>query len=159
MGNDFGAWGEWDHDRPLAWDGLDHPNHGGLRRLVSDLNRLHRELPPLHEEDCSPGGFEWIDFHDAEQSVVSFLRRGRDRDDAVACVFNFTPVPRHGYRVGLPSGGTWREILNTDGTPYWGSGTGNGGAVEAGPHPWNGRPFSASLTLPPLGALYLRQGR
>jgi 1,4-alpha-glucan branching enzyme len=157
MGGEIGQWGEWNHDRGLDWGLLQWDTHRGLQSLVRDLNRMHRAMPPLHEVDFSHEGFEWIDFRDVDQSIVSFLRRGRDGSDVVACVFNFTPVVREDYRIGLPAGGEWSELLNTDAACYGGSGVGNLGGFSAEETPWNGRPFSARLTLPPLGALFLRR--
>jgi 1,4-alpha-glucan branching enzyme len=159
MGGEIGQWGEWDHDRGLSWELLAWEAHRGIQALVRDLNGLHGSIPALHEVDFSPEGFEWIAFGDVDNSVAAFLRRGRSPDDVVACVFNFTPVVRDGYRVGLPFAGPWEERLNTDARCYGGSGVGNLGLVEAECVPWNGRPFSARLTLPPLGALFLRPKR
>ncbi|MBI2900596.1 MAG: 1,4-alpha-glucan branching protein GlgB [Planctomycetes bacterium] len=153
MGGEFGQWREWDHDGSLDWHLAEFPPHAGMMKWVADLNRCHREVPALHELDCAPEGFEWIDCHDADQSVVSLLRRGRT-GPPVLVVCNFTPVVRQDYRVGVPAGGTWREILNSDAGVYGGSGVGNGGRVDAEPHPAHGRPFSLRLTLPPLAALY-----
>jgi 1,4-alpha-glucan branching enzyme len=159
MGGEFGQWQEWDHDRGLSWDLLAWEPHRGMQSLVRDLNGLHRSIPAFHEVDFSHEGFEWIDFSDVDNSVASFLRRGRSPGDAVVCIFNFTPVVRADYRVGLPECGDWEELLNTDGACYGGSGVGNGGAVRCEPLPWNGRPCSVRLTLPPLGALFLRPVR
>jgi len=155
MGGEFGQWEEWDHDRPLSWDLLRWDTHQGVRRFVRDLNLLYREIPALHEVDFRPEGFEWIDFRDVDNSVVAFLRRGKHPDDAVVCVFNFTPVPREKYRVGVPWAGRYREALNSDAAAYGGGNAGNGGAVEAEDAPWMGHAHSVSLTLPPLGALFL----
>ncbi len=159
MGGEFGQWEEWNHDRSLQWDLLQWDTHRGLQRFVRDLNRLYRDIPSLHEVDFRPEGFEWIDFRDVDNSVVSFLRRGKDPGDAVVCVFNFTPVPREAYRLGVPFGGSYREVLNSDAGAYGGGNTGNGGSVVSEERPWMGRPHSVSLTLPPLGALYLRPER
>jgi 1,4-alpha-glucan branching enzyme len=155
MGEEFAQWEEWNHDRPLSWELLRWDTHQGVQRFVRDLNRLYREVPPLHEVDFRPEGFEWIDFRDVDNSVVSFLRRGKDPDDAVVCVFNFTPAPREKYRVGVPWSGRYREALNSDAAAYGGSNAGNGGSIAAESVPWMGRPHSVSLTLPPLGALFL----
>jgi 1,4-alpha-glucan branching enzyme len=156
MGNEFGQSGEWSHDRSLDWHLLDMgPYHRGLQRLVADLNRLYRAEPSLHQQDCEPEGFAWIDCADTEQSVVAFARFARDRSRLTLCVCNFTPVPRHGYRVGVPTSGFYREILNSDSGLYGGSDAGNGGGVYATPVPWHGQPHSVLLTLPPLGALWL----
>jgi 1,4-alpha-glucan branching enzyme len=155
MGGEFGQWEEWDHDRSLQWELLQWDTHRGVQRFVRDLNRLYRETPALHEGDFRPEGFEWIDFRDVDNSVVSFLRRGKDPEDCIVCVFNFTPVPREAYRLGVPYPGRYLEVLNSDAAPYGGSNTGNGGSVQAERMPWMGRPFSVSLSIPPLGALYL----
>ena len=126
-----------------------------MERWVSDLNHLYRSEPSLYEGDCHPGGFEWIDASDTASSVMSFLRRADD-GTSVLVVCNFTPVPRFDYRVGVPHGGYWRELLNSDATVYWGSGQGNAGGATADPESWNGRPYSVKLVLPPLGVLFLK---
>jgi 1,4-alpha-glucan branching enzyme len=159
MGGEFGQWEEWNHDGSLQWDLLRWETHQGVQRFVRELNRLHRETPSLHEFDFRPEGFEWIDFRDVENSVVSFLRRGKEKDDGIVCVFNFTPVVREGYRLGVPFPGRYREVLNSDAAAFGGSGSGNFGSVTAEDRPWMNRPHSVSLTLPPLGALYLRPER
>ncbi|QDG54695.1 1,4-alpha-glucan branching protein GlgB [Persicimonas caeni] len=156
MGGEFGQRAEWNHDRSLDWHLLEHDSHEGVRRLVRDLNHAYRDEPALHRHDFEPNGFQWIDTHDTEQSVLSFLRWGDDPEDVVACVFNFTPVPRQNYRIGVPFKGTWSERINTDAQQYWGSGVGNWGEVEAAPIAYHGHAHSLMLTLPPLGALYLR---
>ena len=153
MGGEFGQWSEWSHDAGLAWDLLQYPSHRGILRWVTDLNRLYRREPALHERDADPGGFEWVDFSDVEKSVVSYLRRGRSADDVVLVACNCTPVPRYGYRIGVPFGGFWNEVLNSDAVEYGGSGVGNLGGVEAERVPAHGRPWSLPLTLPPLGAV------
>ena len=122
-----------------------------MQALVRDLNRIYRERPALWENDFEPAGFYWLEPNDAENSVVAFARTSKDLRDIVACVLNMTPAPRPGYRVGLPRAGRWVEAINTDSTYYGGSDTGNFGGVEAEPIPWGGQPFSAQLTLPPLG--------
>jgi 1,4-alpha-glucan branching enzyme len=159
MGGEFGQWEEWKHDHSLQWDLLQWDTHQGVRSFVRELNRIYRETPSLHEVDFRPEGFEWIDFRDVDNSIVSFLRRGKDPADATVCAFNFTPVGRAGYRLGVPFPGRYREALNSDAAPFGGSGTGNFGAVTAEDRPWMGRPYSVSLTLPPLGALFLRPER
>lgn len=123
---------------------------------MENLNRLYRSEPALHELDCDPGGFEWIDGSDVEGCVISFLRKGKSPDDIVLVVCNFTPVPRYNYRVGAPQGGFWREVLNSDAQEYGGSGQGNFGGVEAAPVPFHGRFYSLNLTLPPLGVLFFK---
>jgi 1,4-alpha-glucan branching enzyme len=153
MGGEFGQQAEWNHDAELDWAALDDPLHGGVRRLVADLNRVYRDVPALHQCDCEPRGFEWIDFHDREQSVIAFVRRGQRDDAIVIAACNFTPVPRFGYRLGVPAGGRWRELLNTDAGWYGGSDVGNQGGVDAVAAPWHNRPFSIAVTLPPLGCV------
>ncbi|MFO1056491.1 MAG: 1,4-alpha-glucan branching protein GlgB [Dongiaceae bacterium] len=155
MGGEFGQWAEWDHDRSLDWHLLGEAPHAGLQRLVRDLNRAYREIPALHQRDCEPGGFEWIDINDRDQSVLSWLRRGRDARDLAIVVCNFTPVPRYGYRLGVPAPGFYRERLNTDARIYGGGDVGNGGGVVAEAAPAHGRPCAVTLTLPPLATLIL----
>jgi 1,4-alpha-glucan branching enzyme len=154
MGGEIGQWGEWNHDTSLDWHLLERPRHAGLQSWVRDLNRLYREQPALHELDFEPQGFEWIDCHDADHSVVSFERKGRKKGDVVVAAFNFTPVPRHGYLVGVDRGGDWREIANSDASEYGGSGVGNQGRSVALEVPVHGRSHSLALTLPPLGAVF-----
>jgi 1,4-alpha-glucan branching enzyme len=155
MGGEFAQLAEWNHDRSLDWHLLAEAPHAGVQQLVRDLNRLYRALPALHQLDCESSGFEWIDWHDHDQSVLSFLRRGRDPDQLVVAVSNFTPVPRHFYRVGVPRAGFWRERLNSDSRLYGGSDLGNAGGVAAEALPSHGRPCSLALTLPPLATIYL----
>lgn len=155
MGAELGQPWEWNHEAALAWELLDDPLHRGVQRWVEDLNRLYRQEPALHELDCDPTGFEWIDANDSEQSVLSFLRKDR-AGRVVAVVCNFTPVPREGYRVGVPWPGRWAEVLNSDAREYGGSGWGNLGGVRTEPVPHHGRPYSLRLVLPPLAAVFLR---
>jgi 1,4-alpha-glucan branching enzyme len=154
MGGEFGQAREWNHDASLDWHLLDDPRHEGLRRLVRDLNRLYRAEPALYRRDHDPGGFEWVDCRDVEQSTLSFLRHGSDADVLVVC--NFTPVPRPNFRVGVPRAGHWRELLNSDAKEYGGAGFGNLGGVESVPIPMHGHGDSVSLTLPPLGVVLLK---
>ncbi|HVE11749.1 MAG TPA: 1,4-alpha-glucan branching protein GlgB [Elusimicrobiota bacterium] len=154
MGGEFGQRDEWSHEKSLDWHLLEYAPHQGISRLVRDLNALYRRVPALHELDCEPAGFEWVDASDAGASVLAFLRKGSGAP--VLAAFNFTPVPRQGYRLGVPSGGAWRELLNTDAADYGGSGVGNLGRVRADAEAWHGRPFSVALNLPPLGAVFLR---
>ncbi|MBI4270962.1 MAG: 1,4-alpha-glucan branching protein GlgB [Candidatus Rokubacteria bacterium] len=159
MGGEFGQTREWHHDRSLDWHLLDAgPYHRGLQRLVRDLNHLYRSERALHEVDFEPAGFEWVDCNDWQSSALAFLRRARDPHDVALIVCNFTPVTRHGYRVGVPAPGVWRERLNTDAAAYGGGGTGNAGGVWTEPVPWHGQPHSVVLTLPPLGALFFTPG-
>ncbi|OUC06173.1 1,4-alpha-glucan branching protein, partial [Litorilinea aerophila] len=156
MGGEFGQWAEWSEAKSLDWHLLEHPPHQQLQRFVADLNHLYRAEPALHQVDFSWEGFDWIDFNDAEHSVISFVRRARDPQDLVVVVCNFTPVPRHDYRVGLPMLGTYREILNSDWTQYGGSGVGNPEPIVAEAMPWQRCNYSALLNLPPLGVIYLK---
>jgi len=157
MGCELGQSAAWNHDADLDWLCLDRgPFHRGVQALVRDLNRSYRALPALWERDFEPAGFEWMDCSDRAQSVVSFVRYARDPDDCLLCVLNFTPVPRRGYRVGVPRAGNYREMLNTDRDIYAGSNLDNGGGVASEAVPWHGRAHSVSLTLPPLAALWLR---
>lgn len=154
MGGELAQGAEWNHEGQLQWELLQDASHEGVRRLVSDLAGLHRTEPALHELDTAPQGFEWIDASDRAASVLSFLRKGRS-SRPVLFVANFTPVPRHRYRVGVPVGGRWAELLNTDAEVYGGSGQGSYGGVEADEVPMHGRDRSLSLVLPPLAAVLL----
>jgi 1,4-alpha-glucan branching enzyme len=156
MGGEFGQWSEWDVEKSLDWHLLDQPMHGGLRLWVGDLNRILREEKALHELDFDPAGFSWIDANDTENSVLSLIRRGRSSDDILIAIFNFTPVPRTNYQIGVPKAGRWTELLNSDAPLYGGSGQGNLGAVDAMPVSMHGHLHSVTLTLPPLGALFLK---
>jgi 1,4-alpha-glucan branching enzyme len=158
MGDEFAQPSPWNHDRSLDWHLVGEHAHDGIARMVGDLNRVYREVPALHAGDASANGFEWIDGTNANMSIIVFARRGRGDDDVVVVACNFTPVPRHQYRIGVPRGGHWREIFNSDAREYGGSGHGNFGGVEAVPYPWNGRPSSVVVTLPPLGAIILARG-
>ena len=126
-----------------------------MLRWVGDLNRLYQNEPALYEGDCFNDGFEWVDCTDSASSVMSFLRKSRN-GETILVICNFTPVPRSSYRVGVPHGGFWKELLNSDADVYWGSGMGNQGGSMADPHGWHGRPFSLHLTIPPLGALFFK---
>jgi 1,4-alpha-glucan branching enzyme len=154
MGGEFAQRGEWVHDGSLDWDLLGMPAHAGMQHWVRDLNRFYRAEPALYEFDCEPSGFEWIDCGDADSSVLSLMRKGKSTPTLVLVVCNLTPVPRVGYRIGAPRGGFWREVLNSDAHEYGGSGMGNSGGVEAATPGHHGRPFSLSLTLPPLSVLF-----
>jgi 1,4-alpha-glucan branching enzyme len=157
MGCEFGQVSEWSHDRSLDWDVLQYPVHRGLMNWVAQLNHLYRSEPPLHWFDNEARGFEWVDCNDAPLSVVSLLRKGEDGENPVLIACNFTPVPRVGYMVGVPTDGYWKELLNSDAREYGGSGMGNMGGAEALHETTHGRPYSLRLTLPPLGALFLRK--
>jgi 1,4-alpha-glucan branching enzyme len=156
MGSEFGQWDEWDVESSLDWHLLNHLPHAGLSHWVGDLNRILREENALHEIDFDPAGFSWIDASDNEQSVVSLLRRGAAPDDVVMAAFNFTPVPRYDYQIGAPVPGHWRELLNSDAPMYGGSGQGNLGGVDSRPVGRHGHLHSLTLTLPPLGAIFLK---
>ena len=158
MGGEFGQTREWNHDRSLDWHLLDYLPHSTLQRWVEDLNKAYRDIPALHELDFSPDGFEWIDCNDTETSVVSLIRKSRS-DEIVLVALNHTPMPRHNYMLGVPRAGHWREILNSDATIYGGSGQGNMGGVDAFPIPLHGRKWSVTLTLPPLGAVFMLSER
>ena len=153
MGAEFGQEREWNHDIGLDWQLLADPAHDGVRRLVRDLNFLYRNTPALHRLDCDPDGFRWIDVANAAESIISYVRRGRDPHELAVVVCNFTPVPRADYRIGVPRLGRYRERINTDATEYGGSGVGNAGEAHAEPHPAHGHQQSLRITLPPLGAL------
>jgi len=156
MGGEFGQWGEWYHEASLDWNLLEYPAHQGLQRWVRDLNHVYRSEPALYVFDCHPGGFEWIDCHDAESCSLSYFRKSDAGNQGVVVVCNFTPVLRDNYSVGAPYPGYWRELLNSDAPEYGGSGQGNLGGVHTVPVPCHGRPQSFSLTLPPLGMICLR---
>jgi 1,4-alpha-glucan branching enzyme len=155
MGDEFGQGREWNHDASLDWHLLGVDRHAGVRDWVRDLNRFYREEKAMHELDLEPGGFEWVDCNDSENSVLNLLRKGRDGRTLVLAVFNFTPVVRSGYRVGVPRAGFWTERLNSDAPTYGGGGAGNLGGVEASPVPAHGRAHSLALTLPGLSAVFL----
>jgi len=155
MGCEFAQEQEWSHERSLDWHLLEDPQHDGMRRLVSDLNRVYKDERALWDIDFEPSGFAWLEPNDAENNVVSFLRRSENDEQVLVAACNFSPVPRHGYRMGLPRGGRWREAINTDAEVYGGSSVGNFGGVDAENVPWHGQPFSAELQLPPLGVVWL----
>jgi 1,4-alpha-glucan branching enzyme len=155
MGGEIAQGSEWQHDQSLDWLALNDPRHAGMQRWVKDLTWFYRNEPALHELDCDPAGFEWIDCRDAESSVVILLRKNRRQDRFVLVACNFTPVPRLNYRIGAPVGGMWRESLNSDAKDYGGSGIGNMGEVEAAPVPCHGQRFSLPLILPPLATVFL----
>jgi 1,4-alpha-glucan branching enzyme len=156
MGGEIGQWAEWNHEGFLEWPLLQHDRHAGLQRWVKDLNGFYRAEPALYEMDFDPAGFEWIDCDDSQGSTLSLLRKGKSPDDFLLAVLNFTPVPRHNYRVGAPRGGFWNEALNSDAWIYGGSGQGNLGGVEAAPLSMHGRSHMLTLTLPPLAVVFLK---
>jgi 1,4-alpha-glucan branching enzyme len=155
MGSEIGQWREWDHNSGLDWHLLQYERHEGLRRWIEDLNRIYRNEPALGL-DTEPSGFEWIDGSDSDNSVITFLRKGVREEDLMLIACNFTPVPRRDYRVGVPSGGFWEEILNSDGKEYWGGGMGNLGGVQSEALPHHGRPHCVKLVLPPLAVCFFK---
>jgi 1,4-alpha-glucan branching enzyme len=159
MGQEFAQRHEWTEAQSLDWHLLQWDAHRGIQRLIGDLNRLPKMEPALHQVDFEWQGFEWIDANDGENSVLSFLRRGRSPEEYVVVIINATPVVRHGYRVGVPEAGTYHEILNSDAEWYGGSNVGNPGKVEADEVYHLGRPYSLELTLPPLAAIYLKRSK
>ena len=156
MGCEFGQVPEWAHDSSLEWDVTQYPVHRGVQAWMEQLNRFYRSQPAMHVFDNDPAGFEWVDANDNANSTISLLRKSESPQDTVLVVCNFTPVPRTDYRVGVPHGGYWREMLNSDAREYAGSGMGNMGGVQAEEIPDHGRPFSLRLTLPPLAALFFK---
>jgi 1,4-alpha-glucan branching enzyme len=155
MGTEFGQGLEWNSAGVLDWYTLQYPLHRGMQLLVQDLNRLYRNSPTLHTHEFEWHGFEWIDCHDSHQSILSFVRK--TQDDFLVVIVNFTPVPRTEYRIGVPRGGVYREILNSDSHLYGGSNLGNGGEhLVAEETPWMGRPYSIKLTVPPLAGIVLK---
>jgi len=157
MGGELAQAREWNHDSSIDWHlPNENPAHGRMQLLVGELNQLYRNERCMHELDADPAGFTWIDANDTTHSVIAFLRKSGPPEESILCVFNFTPVPRHNYRLGVDREGLWREILNSDAGAFGGSGHGNQGGVEAAPFPSHGRQFSLNLTLPPLGALFFK---
>ncbi|MGV8087504.1 MAG: 1,4-alpha-glucan branching protein GlgB, partial [Methanomicrobiales archaeon] len=156
MGDEFGQRSEWDHQDSLSWQLLESAEHRGIRSWIRDLNRVYREENALHRTDSDPLGFEWVDFGDTRNVAFSFLRKDRESGEFLIAICNFTPIPRQDYRIGLPAGGEWTELLNSDAGHYGGSGIGNLGSVKADPVPFHDRPFSAAFTLPPLAFLLLK---
>jgi 1,4-alpha-glucan branching enzyme len=156
MGGEIGQWKEWDFDSSLNWQLLQYEPHQKLQRYLQELNRLYSAEPAMYEVDFDYGGFEWIDFSDSEASVVSFMRKAKYAEDFLVFVYNFTPVPRGNYRIGVPRKMVYREVMNSDSADYWGSNVGNAGLVMAEGVPVNQWPCSLRLTLPPLGMLVLK---
>ncbi len=156
MGGEFGQWQEWHHDRSLDWHLLNYQRHVEIQGWVRSLNQLYRSELALHEFDFEPHGFEWIDCNDADQSVISFIRKGRLTNDIILVVCNFTSVPRYQYQVGVPRDGFWKELANSDAREFGGSGYGNFGGVNAEHIPWHGRPYSLNLTVPPLSVEFFK---
>jgi len=158
MGGEFGQRREWTHDGEVEWWVTGMPEHGGMQRWIADLNRLYRAEPALYEVDFAHEGFEWVDCSDTESSVVAFLRKPRKGGPVLLVACNFTPLPRPNYVLGVPTGGVWQEVLNSDARDYGGAGWGNLGGAEAAPVGAHGRPYSLTLTLPPLGVVYMKGG-
>jgi 1,4-alpha-glucan branching enzyme len=155
MGCELAQEQEWSHERSLDWHLLEQPEHAGIQALVRDLNRLYRDEPALWQVDSDPSGFWWIEPNDPDRNVVAFARQSRDGQRVVVFAANLSPLPRTGYRLGLPRACRWREALNTDSTFYGGGDVGNLGGVEPEPIPWHNQPVSAEVTLPPLAAIWL----
>ncbi len=156
MGGEFGQWREWAHEESLEWHLLDYAPHRGIQNWIRDLNLLYSKEPALHQIEFSPAGFEWIDCNDSSQNILSFIRKGHSTNDIILVVGNFSPVSHFGYLVGVPRGGFWKEVLNSDSTEYGGGGMGNLGRVEASSVSCHNRPYSLSLTLPPLATLFFK---
>jgi len=156
MGAEWGQWNEWYHETSLDWHLLEQVPHQGVKHWVHDLNMLLRAEPALYELDFEPAGFEWIDFRDYTNSILSFVRKSKKTGEELLVICNFTPVPRGGYRAGVPHAGRWVELLNSDATTYGGSGVGNCGGVETEPVSYHGYDQSISLTLPPLGIVVFK---
>ncbi|HEY7875987.1 MAG TPA: 1,4-alpha-glucan branching protein GlgB [Actinomycetota bacterium] len=155
MGAEIGQEREWDHDSSIDWHLVEDAHHEGVQSLVSDLNRVYRAIPALWQRDFTPEGFQWIDANDADNNVLSFFRSDAVGAKHLVCIANLAPVPRTGWRLGLPGPGEYEEVLNTDATAYGGANVGNMGAVVAEAKPWHGLEHSALITLPPLGAVWL----
>ncbi|TFG42171.1 MAG: 1,4-alpha-glucan branching enzyme, partial [Syntrophobacterales bacterium] len=158
MGGEFGQRREWNHDMSLDWHLLDFPQHAGLQHWVADLNRLYRQEPALHRHEFTPEGFRWIDCNDHLHGTLSLIRFGAEHGEEIIGVFNLTPLPRHNYRVGAPTAGFWKELLNSDARDYGGSGQGSLVGAEANPVPAHGFRHSLNLVLPPPGAVFFKHG-
>jgi len=157
MGQEIGQREEWNHNAGIRWELLEFDPHRKLQTLMRELNRIYRENPALHEIDFNYRGFEWVDFHDWESSIIAFLRRAEDPKDSILVCCNFTPVPRTGYEFGVPEAGFYEEILNTDSELFGGTNLGNGGLVSSRPIPMHNRENSISVTLPPLAVVLFRK--
>jgi 1,4-alpha-glucan branching enzyme len=156
MGDEFGQWNEWNYETELDWVLLEYDSHRQFRDYVKALNQLYLSQPALYEIDFNSDGFRWIDFRDVDNSIISFIRRAKDLDDCLTVVANFTPVPREGYRVGVPGPGFYHELLNSDSGLFGGSNMGNAGGVPAEVVPWQGQPYSILITVPPLGVMFFK---
>src|SRR4029077_18490905 len=158
MGGEFGQPAEWSEQEGLQWHVLSDLRHAGVQQLGKDLNQEYLQRPALWQQDTVPEGFEWIDANDRSGNVLSFLRYGTN-GSVLACVCNFAAMPHRDYRIGLPSSGTWTQVINTDADIYGGSAVGNLGTVQAVDEPWHGRPASAQIGIPPLGVIWLAPGQ
>jgi len=156
MGSEFGQVKEWSHDESLEWHVLKFWQHSGMQRWVKDINKVYKEELSLYEDDNSWDGFEWIDCNDSDNSVLSFLRKSPSTGEVMACVYNFNPVPKHNYKVGVTKRGFWKEILNSDSECYFGSNMGNLGGVNTYDYSTHAKPYTLEITLPPLGAVFLK---
>jgi 1,4-alpha-glucan branching enzyme len=159
MGCEIGQWTEWNYQWEIDWSLLGFDSHRGLQAYVKALNRLYVGQPALHQVDFGWEGFQWVDIHDVDNSIVSFIRRAKDPGDVVLLIANFTPVPREGYRVGVPAPGFYRELLNSDAACFGGSNMGNSGGLPAQPTPWQGQPHSILITVPPLAVVFFKPDR
>jgi 1,4-alpha-glucan branching enzyme len=156
MGAELAQWSEWSHDNSLDWHLLNYQRHTEIQRWVKALNNLYRSEPALYQLDYDPAGFEWIDANNASQSVISFVRKGKSADDVLLVICNFTPMTYFNYRTGVPRGGLWKELLNSDAREYGGSGQDNLVSLSASAIPMHGRPYSLEITLPPLAVVYFK---
>ena len=156
MGGELGQWNEWNFNSSIDWHLLNYESHYKYNRYISDMNRLYKTEKAFHELDFAEGGFEWIDFSDSDRSVISFIRKAKNSDDALIFVFNFTPMVYMNYRVGVPWEGHYDELLNSDSSEYWGSNIGNFGGFQADHYPWQGRGYSMNLNIPPLAMIVLK---
>jgi 1,4-alpha-glucan branching enzyme len=156
MGGELGQWDEWNHDKSIDWHLIQFAPHRCLQKFVVDLNRIYQSEPALYERDFHYGGFEWIDFHDSDNSIISFMRKAKNPDDLLIIVCNFTPLPRPDYRIGVAKNSHYKEILNSDSQIYWGSNMGNAGGVNADKVPWHAKPYSIKITIPPLSIVIFK---
>jgi 1,4-alpha-glucan branching enzyme len=154
MGCELAQVSEWSHDRSIDWHLLDYPEHRGTQDLIRQLNNVYRDTPALYEQDSTDAGFRWIDASDVDQNVLSFMRLSKDGSQKLVCVANLSPMPRYGYRIGVPHGGGWREVLNTDATEFGGSGVGNMGWAVTRDESWHGLPAVIEVTLPPMAVVW-----
>ena len=157
MGQEFGQREEWNHNTGLRWELLEFDPHRKLQAMVRELNRVYRSNPAMYQVDFNYTGFEWVDFHDVENSIIAFLRRAEDPADAILFCCNFTPMPRKGYEFGVPEEGFYEEILNTDSEQFGGTNMGNGGVVSSRPNPRHNRKHSIAVTLPPLSVVAFKK--